>query len=255
MKNYKPILQVLLIFISSSIYAQEYIDFKYSRDFKRILEMTKVDSSELFYPKLFERFRAADSTLTNYEILALQIGYTDNDNYWPYQDVEMEREIWRLNEQKEYEKAIQTCDTLLSRNPFSILAFREKYYAYYKLGQQDSADYYYERFEKIVLCDLSTGDGKSYKTSWFVLSPADGQWIIKLAFQGHICFMGSGMDNDDNFHDILGYQSIDDEKKTKKKRKKDDCLHLYFNIEHAVKRMFGKGGLEKIEEILNEGSN
>lgn len=254
MRNIKAIL--ILIIINSSIYVQEDIDFNYSRDYKRILEMTKMDASELFYPKLFKRFLAADSTLTNYEVLALQIGYTDNDNYWPYQDIEMEREIWSLNEQKEYEKAIKTCDTLLSRNPFNILACREKSYAYKKLGQPDSADYYFNRFDKIVRCDLATGDGKTYETSWFVISPADGQWIIRLAFQGNICFMGSGQDNDENFHDILGYQSDDDDdEKSNKKKKDNDCLQLFFNIEHAANRMFGKEGMKQMEDLLKEDKN
>jgi tetratricopeptide (TPR) repeat protein len=249
MRYFKAIL--ILIIINSSIYAQEDIDFKYSRDYKRILEMTKMDTSALFYPKLYKRFLAADSTLTNYEVLALQIGYTDNDNYWPYQDIEMEREIWGLNEQKEYEKAIKTCDTLLSRNPYNLLACREKSYAFKKLGQPDSADYYFDRFDKIVCCDLATGDGNTYETSWFVISPADGQWIIQLAFQGSICFMGSGQDKDENFHDILGYKSDEeDDSKSKKRKKENDCLHLYFNIEHAANRMFGKDGMKQMEELL-----
>ena len=256
MRNLKTIL-ILMIF-NCSIYAQDDIDFKYTRDYQRILDMTKMDTSSIFYPKLFKRFLAADTTLTNYEVLALQIGYTDNDNYWPYQDIEMEREIWSLNEHKEFEKAVKTCDTLLSRNPFNILACREKSYAYKKLEQQDSADYYFDRFDKIVRCDLATGDGKSYETSWFVISPADGQWIIRLAFQGNICFMGSGSDKDKNFHDILGYQSDEDDnaKSKKKKKKKDnDCLHLYFNIEHAANRMFGRDGMKQMEELLKENKD
>jgi hypothetical protein len=230
---------------SISIYSQvEDIDFIYSRDFNKILALTKLESSDLFYPKLFKRFLASDSTLTNYEVLALQIGYTDNDNYWPYQDVKMERRIWALNENKEFEKAIKTCDTLLHRNPFNILACREKNYAFENLDKADSADYYFDRFDKIVRSDFSTGDGKSYETSWFVLSPADGQWIIRLAFQKSICFMGSGEDKDKNFHDILGYKPEDDEG-TKKKKRNEDCINLYFNIQHAASRMYGREGIKE----------
>ena len=236
---------LILMLFSISIYSQvEDIDFIYSRDFNKILALTKLESSDLFYPKLFKRFLASDSTLTNYEVLALQIGYTDNDNYWPYQDVKMERRIWALNENKEFEKAIKTCDTLLHRNPFNILACREKNYAFENLDKADSADYYFDRFDKIVRSDFSTGDGKSYETSWFVLSPADGQWIIRLAFQKSICFMGSGEDKDKNFHDILGYKPEDDEA-TKKKKRNDDCINLYFNIQHAASRMYGREGIKE----------
>jgi Domain of unknown function (DUF4919) len=242
MRNFIRIL--ILFLLANAIYGQEKIDFDYSKDYKVILSQTKSDTSRLFYPKLFQRFLVGDSTLTNYEVLALQIGYTDNDNYWPYQDIEMERDIWSLNEQMEFEKAVKTCDTLLNRNPFNILACREKSYAYKKLGMQDSADYYFDRFDKIVSCDLATGDGISYETSWFVISPADGQWIIKLAFHGNICFMGSGRDKSNNFHDILGFQRDNEDKQTKKKKKDEDCLYLYFNIEHAANRMLGKEGMK-----------
>jgi len=236
--------------VANELLAQEYLDFKYSRDYKNILASTKSDSSNVCYTKLLKRYLSGDSTLTNYEVLALQIGYTDNDNYWPYQDIDMERKIWDMDEEKKYEKAIKTCDTLLSRNPFNILACREKSYAFEKLGQQDSADYYFNRFDKIVLSDLSTGNGKSYESSWFVLSPADGQWIIRLAFQEGICFMGSGHDNNDNFIDILGIISSDNEDKPKKKKKDDDCIKLYFNVEHAANRMFGKEDMKKMEELF-----
>ena len=250
MKNLKVIL--ILIICSSAIQAQLFIDFNYSRDYNKILALTKKETSGLFYPNLYKRFAAADTTLTNYEVLALQIGYTDNDNYWPYQDVEMEREIWGLNEQKKFKKAIKTCKILLGKNPFNILACREKGYAFNKLGQQDSADYYFYKFNKIVMCDLSTGDGRSYETSWFVISPADGQWIIRLAFHRGICFMGSGRDKDSNFHDILGYHPDDEDQKSEVKENSSDCMHLYFNIQHAAKRMFGKDSkklFEKFEKI------
>lgn len=81
---------------------------------------------------------------------------------------------------------------------------------------------------------LSTGDGTSYESSWFTLSPADGQWIIKLAFRQSICSMGSGRDEDGNFHDILGIQYEDS----------GDCTELFFNIEPASGRMFGPEGLQ-----------
>ena len=44
--------------------------------------------------------------------------------------------------------------------------------------------------------------------------------------------MGSGSDGNGNFHDILGIKFEDSE----------ECNSLYFNIEPATKRMFGKEG-------------
>lgn len=239
MKQILLLSTLLLTFIS---YGQKQIDFKYNRDFDKILAQSKIDTSDIYFDNLFPRFLRGDTTLTNYEMIALQIGYTDNDNYWPYQDISIESEIWALNEKGDYKSALLKCDTILESNPFNLIGNREKSYALRKLEKQDSSQIYINKFDLVALSNLSTGDGKSYETSWFVLSPADGQWIIKLAFQSGICFMGSGSDENGNFHDILGIKFEDSE----------ECTHLYFNIEHASKRMFGPEGMKMFEEIEKE---
>ena len=81
-------------------FGQDKIDFDYSKDYDSILKMTKDNTNKLYYNDLLERFQKADSTLTNFELVALQIGYTDNPKYYPYQDIEIEREIWSLNEKR-----------------------------------------------------------------------------------------------------------------------------------------------------------
>ena len=173
----------------------------------------------------------------------MQIGYTDNPKYWPYQDISLERDIWSLNEKSNFELAKKKLDTLLSNNPFNILGHREMSYVLGKLGNKAKADLHYSKFELIVASVLSTGDGTSYETSWFTLSPADGQWIIKLALRQEVCSMGSGSDKNGNFHDILGI----------KLEGTEECRDLFFNIETASKRMFGPEGLKsnKIKHKLD----
>lgn len=237
------LLTILIILTSSLVNGQNKIDFDYTRDYDSILKITKDSKNKLFYNDLFERFQKADSTLTNYELVALQIGYTDNPKYYPYQDIALEREIWSLNEKEEFKLAEKKLDTLLSNNPFNILGHREMNYVQNKLGNKKIADKHYNQFNLIVTSVLSTGDGTSYNSSWFTLSPADGQWIIKLAFQQGICSMGSGKDENGNFHDILGIKFKDSE----------NCKKLFFNIEPASKRMFGKDGLnfDKSDNIID----
>jgi len=239
----KPFLLVLLLLLGHWASGQLHIDFDYQRDYQRLLEQSKIDSSAFAYSRLFPRFQAADTTLTNMEMIALQIGYTDNEHYWPYQDMELENAIWDLNEQGKFAEALQKCDSLLDNNPFSLLANREKGFALDQLGRSDEAQPYFDRFDLVAMSDLASGDGQSMESSWFALSPADGQWIIRLAFHRKICFMGSGSDANGNFHDILGIAWDDDP---------ESCQHLYFNIEHAVKRMFGPDGLKALEENLKD---
>jgi len=226
----KQLCTIVLVFLSSVIYSKDSFDFHYTSDYPKILALTKQDTSKLYFPVLFKRYEAGDSTLTDYEILALQIGYTDNDNYWPYQDIDLERKIWDLNERGKYKLAVKSCDKLLKSNPFNILACREKWWALQELKRFDESNIYLQKFFQIVKSDLATGDGTSYESSWFVISPADGQWLIRMVFKGTICFMGSGHDKDGNFHDILGYKAkTEDGDKTKD----EDCRHMFFNIEHA----------------------
>ncbi|WP_224998736.1 DUF4919 domain-containing protein [Cesiribacter sp. SM1] len=248
MKHSITITLLLSLLMSGLAYSQDKVAFDYTNDYGSILKLTKDPNSEIFYDKLFKRFEDGDTTLTNYEMIALQIGYTDNPKYWPYQDISLEREIWDLNEKKEFEKAKSKLDTLLTNNPFSILGHREMSYVYSKLGDKSKADLHFQKFDLVVLSVLSTGDGTSYETSWFTLSPADGQWIIKLAFRQSVCSMGSGRDKNGNFHDILGIQFED----------ADDCKELFFNIQPAAKRMFGPEGLplDGIEEVsINKKEN
>ncbi len=54
MRKFKTIL--ILLIVNCSTYAQDVIDFYYKRDYKRILEMTKLDTSSIFYQNLFKRF-------------------------------------------------------------------------------------------------------------------------------------------------------------------------------------------------------
>lgn len=224
------LLLITTLFISTAAFCQDTLDFNYKRDFDKILKETQKKDGPIAYEKLFPRFIAGDTTLTNYEVLALQIGYTKDKKYLPYGDIELEREIWKLNEEKNYTEALKKCDILLKNNPYNLLGNREKSYALIKTDKKEESVKYYNKFDLVAACDLSTGLGTSYDNSIFVLSPADGQWIIRLALHEEICKMGSGRDKDGNFHDILGIKFEGQEK----------CMDLFFNIEHAVKRMFAK---------------
>lgn len=229
--NYKVLLFLLLPLVS---FGQEEIIFDYHRDYPVILAKTAVDTAEMSFDKLFPRFVKGDTSLSNYEMIALQIGYTKNDNYWPYDGVKLEGEVEKLLHGESSDELLAKCDTLLKLNPFSLMGNLGKGVAYIKGSIADSAAQYLNRFFLVALSDLSTGDGKSFENSIFVLSPKDGQYLIRYLFQTEICFMGSDFDDKGKFYDILGVP----------KQEEGDCVHLYFNIDHAARRMFGPEGLK-----------
>ncbi|MDP5200463.1 DUF4919 domain-containing protein [Flavobacterium sp. DG2-3] len=225
--NYKGLLRILMAFfsliITNSSFGQ---DFDYHNDFKDLLKKSKDKSSEYFYPKLLERFNANDSTLTNKDIVALQIGFTDNKNYKPYETIYKEREILALISDKQYEKAVIKCDKLLKTNPVDFTALMEKGFAYMKLNKTDVL-IHKEKTIKIINSIMWSGDGTTERPC-FVLSPIDGQTLIRYILGGSIGTMGSGRDKNGYFLDIL------------EMKKDDGSLTKYFIIQHATDKMFDK---------------
>jgi tetratricopeptide (TPR) repeat protein len=233
--------QTFLILISliffSTIFGQE--NFDYHKDFKRLLEQSQDSSSVYFYSNLLDRFNKNDSTLTDFDMIALQIGFTKNQNYRPYQTIDIEREIKSLINQKKYEDAISKCNEFLNTNPVNFTALMEKGFAYMKL-KNDSALYYKQKFMKILNSIKVSGNGTIDKP-YFVLSPIDGQTLITHIFGGSIGMMGSGHDPNGYFVDIL--EMIKEGK---------EPVTLYFNINHATEKMFSEEDLKNMEDALKK---
>jgi hypothetical protein len=214
-------------------------NFDYDKDFKVLLALSKDSTNTLFYPSLLDRFNNNDSTLTDREVVALMIGFTDNVNYKPYKTISEEREIMRLIEVEKYEEAIAACNAFLANNPLNFSALIEKGFAYMKLSK-DSSEFHKTKFLKILDAVLSTGDGSKEKP-FFVLNPGDGQVLIRYIFGGSIGMMGSGSDKNGNFLDIL-------EMKIEGK----EPVTLYFHINHATNKMFSSDELEQIEKSIDK---
>ncbi|CAG0950478.1 MAG: DUF4919 domain-containing protein [Bacteroidetes bacterium] len=232
---------IALLLLSRVSFSQELIDFNYKRDFDKILKESKNKKSPDSYQKLLPRFLKGDSTLTEKQLLTLQIGFTDNKKYWPYTHLKKEREIWLLNDEEKFEEAIVLCDSILNENPFNLLANREKSYALQKL-KRDSFEIFFKRFEMLVNTNLSTGTGFSIDSSWFVLGPADGQLMIVAVFAAKVCYMNSQTDTNGYIHDVLGMKLND----------LDYCAKLYFNVHHAANRMFSESDKKKMKTLIKE---
>ena len=76
----KPILTFLCLCFASLTFGQK-LEFDYHKDFGRILEESRDEKSDLNYDKLLKRFNRCDTTLTDFETLALLIGFTANKHF------------------------------------------------------------------------------------------------------------------------------------------------------------------------------
>ncbi len=238
MKFFLTILTITMALVS---FGQDF-EFNYNNDYNKILSQTNDSSSNLFYDKLLNRFNKNDTTLSDYEVLCLLIGYTDNIYFKPYNYLKTEREIYDLNDEGKYNIVIVKCDSFLNFVPVSQQALIEKSFAFHKLGKKDSADFYSWKFQKIMWAMYRSGNGLTPETAFFSLGPADGQNFITKFFRSEIGIMGSGHDKNGNFVDILEI-IVKDEKTGEVNKKK-----LYFQIEHAVKKMFSPEEFKQLED-------
>ncbi len=209
------------------LYVNAQTSFNYNSDFKTILAKTRDTASEFSYTRLLKRFNKNDTTLSNFEVLALMIGFTDKEDYKPYADLATEREIYSLNGDGKFEQALAKADSFLSTHPLSVKTLFEKSYAFHELNKQDSAADYMLRGRRIFRAMRFSGDGKTTDTPIFALGPADGQDFIYKVVGADIGTMGSSRDKSGNFLDMLEANYKDGK-----------TVMFYFIIQHATEKMF-----------------
>lgn len=195
--------------------------FVYKRDFKPFLEQSQDRQSPLYYQKLLIRFLDRDTSLSNMEMLALMIGYTEDPHYKPFEDMEPEKEVFDLNEEGNYDDAVAKGKKYLQDHPLSLRVNKETSYAYFQKQMQDSADYYMDLVEKIMNAMIYSGAGKKPESPIFSLGLADGEYFIP-----NIGMKVLNKDTDWNGENLF-LEIIDASKSG------DDHIFYYFVIQHA----------------------
>lgn len=224
---------ILLIF-STYLYSQSSLDtvkqFNYKKHFEIILKESKNEESKYSYSRQLKKF-TSDETQSNFEVLCMLIGFTDNDNFKPYMDIlTVDKEIFDLNEKEKYTEAIEYGNRVIAKNPFMIKVLRELSYAYKKNGNDEMSEKYLIRTGKIynAMFSSSTITGVNINEPIFALGPKDGQYFIKYFMSCKLGSMGSGYDKNGCFIDILS-TTVEGNPAT-----------FYFNINHAIKTMIKK---------------
>lgn len=85
--------QIILLLLFIPILAFSQTNFNYKKDFDKILKESKNKKSEFYYEDLLSRYNKVDTTLSNPQVLALLIAFTDNKFYKPYKDLEVGRKL------------------------------------------------------------------------------------------------------------------------------------------------------------------
>lgn len=153
MKNYLVI--IFLGFVINSCIAQN--------DEKLLIkgkEVSVFDSgSEFFYETIKTRLIALDTTLTPKHLLAYTWYIQKTASFNP-SDLDLKaKNIYKLNEEKQYRDAVMKCRELLAISPNNITGFKEMGFAYKRLGKEDSVQICFTLMVKAIEGAKLSGDG------------------------------------------------------------------------------------------------
>jgi len=219
----RTVITALLFFSFTAVAAQP--AFEYKRDFKAFLEQSQDRQSPLYYQKLLIRFLDRDTSLSNMEMLALMIGYTEDSHYKPFEDMEKENEIFMMNEEGMYDDVIISGRKYLQTHPLSLRVLKEASYAYFQKQQQDSADYYMDLVEKMMNAMIYSGTGKKPEQPIFSLGLADGEYFIpNIGLK--VLDKNTEWNANNHFVEVV-----------KASKSGDDEMMFYFVIEHAKQKI------------------
>ncbi|AEV98022.1 hypothetical protein A4D02_14715 [Niastella koreensis] len=218
----KLLFTIILLVAAACGFAQD--TFNYQTDFNNILAKTKDKKDKLDYNKLLTRYTALDTTLTDYEILALLIGFTDKPDYKPF-DFSTDEKIWRLYDKSKYKEAIDLGQSYLKTNPFSIKALFGVAYSFQQLNHADSARSYAYQVLRIFQAMSFSGIG-TWDSPMFTLGAFDGHDYINKYLNATVEQMKPDKDPNGNFLNVLSANFENGQSKV-----------FYFIIEHATTTM------------------
>lgn len=183
----KKIILLVLLFNCFTIFSQE---FKFEApDYKKIENTIKDKKSTLYYPKLQLKFKAADSTMTLEEKRHYYYGYTFQKEYAPYSKSKHSEKLEDFQKkenltQKEYEKATELCNLILSENPFDIRTRNYKSYCLDKSERKKELENNILKTNIIFETILSSGDGVTKETAFYVINTSNEYALLNaLGFE------------------------------------------------------------------------
>lgn len=158
----------------TSIHAQ---DFSNAPNFKEIEVNIKNQSSHFYYPNLMERYMQSDSTMTSEEMRHLYYGFIYQPTYVPTDTSSYNAQLAQvLSKQSftnnDYSEILQLSDALLLEDPFNLRALNAKLFVY---AQQNNVEVYKKMAQRrriIQNAIISTGDGMTDKTPFYVIKVA-----------------------------------------------------------------------------------
>lgn len=156
-------------------YAQD--AFFSAPNYTEIEKNIKNSNSSYYYPNLMERYMKGDSTITPEEGRHLYFGYVYQPTYVPSDTSSYNNQLAQVLSKpsfstSDYNNILQYADALLLEDPFNLRALNAKLLVF---AQQNNVSEYKSVAQKRKIVQdaiVSTGDGMSDKTPFYVIKVA-----------------------------------------------------------------------------------
>lgn len=224
---------LLTLFVAAFVAVEAQDDFFEAPEFKAIERNVTDPSSPYFYPRLLQKYLAAETDLNLEESRHLYFGYIYQPEYIPvdtsaYNGLLAETLSKQSFSETDYDRILQYADALLQQDPFNLRALNAKLLVY---AQQDDAEVYTRvmRQRKAVHdAIISTGDGISDKTPFYVIKVAHEYDLLP--------FLGYTFGGEDRMmrNRKVNYLTLS--------TNRFGIERLYFNISSVVDRVSSLGG-------------
>lgn len=191
---------LLFLFLSGLTYGQT-PEFT-APDYELIEKNVNTEKSPLNFDALFERYAKADTTMTLQEKRHLYYGYSFQEEYSPYSNSPAEKKLRELLQKEnadksDLEKIITYTDTILAQYPFSLRMKEYRMYSFNELGKPLELEKEKAQASIIIDAILSTGDGTTEETCFYVITTENEYEIINLlgfSFGGSQSLIGGRYD-------------------------------------------------------------
>ncbi len=161
-------------------------DIKFEKpNYKKIKKAISKRKSDLYYPKLMEKYLKGDTTMTLEEKRHLYYGFTFQSNYSPYGEPDYYDSLLAVLKQDtltndDLHKIIVFADSVLAEDPFNLRSMDYQLYAYKQLGKEEAYMKRFAQMQIIVDAILSTGIGISKETAFYVIAVPHEYFILEV---------------------------------------------------------------------------
>jgi Domain of unknown function (DUF4919) len=133
-----------------------------------------LDASPGLYKNLVNRLKDSDTTLTADDYNTLYYGQCFQKDYDPYgSDTRNFDEFKKYYEDKDFAKALPCGMKMIDKNPMDIrMTFKALLCNHYLKDEENKAKMK-TRYEKLLMCIIESGDGKTLATSMVVMKVSD----------------------------------------------------------------------------------